>query len=113
MTVSSFGSPGSYVNGSAYSAGRDVPRDSGLNLGSRLGGNLGDDSLDKIRDLLFGELRRTWEARLHTLETRLQTLEDKLDAVRHETKSTQQGQLATLAEGIDQLGQHVRRLTRT
>ena len=66
----------------------------------------------QIRDLLFGDLRRTWEARLQTLETRLQTLEDKLDALRHQTRAEQHGQLSVLAEGIDQLGEHVRRLTR-
>ena len=122
MTISSFGSPSPHLNGTAYGQVRDTPvRDTqrdgsfdlGRSLGSNLGPSLGDEPMDRIRELLFGEMRRVWEARLQTLETRLQLLEDKLDALKHETKTAQQGQLSTLAEGIDQLGQHVRRLTRS
>lgn len=71
-----------------------------------------DDQLDKVRDLLFGELRHKWDARLSALETRLETLESKLDALAHQMTDDRRHEMATLAEGIDELGRHVRRLMR-
>ena len=104
MTINSFGNTGGYTNGVGVGLSREPQRDQGLGFG--------DDQMDQVRELLFGEMRRTWDARLQTLETRLQMLEDKLDALRHETRSEQHGQLAVLAEGVDQLGEHIRRLSR-
>ncbi len=106
-----------YMNGAGYSSGSGAAATSGGREGAfdvmrDMGREVGDDSLDRIRDLLFGDLRRSWEARLQTLETRLQMLEDKLDAVRHDHRTDSQEQLAALAQGIDDLGQYVRRLTR-
>lgn len=72
-----------------------------------------DDQLDKIRELLFGELRHKWEVRLSALETRLGTLENKLDGLSHQVDSSRRHELATLAEGVDELGRHIRRLTRS
>jgi hypothetical protein len=104
MSSSSFNSGVPYLNGSGYGAQRDG--------GFDLAREAGDDSLDRIRELLFGDLRRSWDARLQTLETRLQMLEDKLDAVRHQHDADHREHLDALAAGIDDLGNHVRRLTR-
>ena len=108
MTSNQFTNAGPYVNGSAYA--QDSGRGGQLANGADMG--LPDDSMERIRDLIIGDLRRIWEARLHTLETRLQTLEDKVDALRHETSSVRAEQLASLAHGIEEFGQHVRRMTR-
>ena len=104
MTTSSYGTSGPYGNGSGYPPSRDSGYDDAREPV--------DEPMDRIRDLILGDLRRTVEARLQTLEMRLQTLEDKVDAARHEARADRQDHLAALAEGIDELGQHVRRLTR-
>ena len=109
MAVSQFGSSSSYLNGSSYSQTSEPSRDDGYGAVR----DLTDEPMERIRELILGDLRRSWDARLQTLETRLQMLEDKLNAVRHESLSDRQEHLAALAEGIDELGQHVRRLTRT
>ena len=109
MAVSQYGSSSPYLNGSSYSQTSETSRDSGY-VSVR---DLTDEPMERIRELILGDLRRSWDARLQTLETRLQMLEDKLDAVRHESLADRQEHLAALAEGIDELGQHVRRLTRT
>ena len=108
MTVNSFGQQVPYLNGTSYAQSRDSGRDTGFDQVR----DLGDDSMERIRDLLFGEMRRQWDARLMTLETRLQTLEDKVDALRHEARADRQEHLSALAQGIDELGLHVRRITR-
>jgi hypothetical protein len=105
MTVNSFGQQAPYLNGTSYAQSRDGGFDQVRDLGD-------DGSMERIRDLLFGEMRRHWDARLLTLETRLQTLEDKVDALRHEARSDREEHLAALAQGIDELGLHVRRLNR-
>ncbi len=106
MTVNSFGQHMPYLNGTSYAQSRDGGFDQVRDLG-------GDDtSMERIRDLLFGEMRRQWDARLQTLETRLQMLEDKVDALRHEARTDREEHLAALAQGIDELGLHVRRLNR-
>ena len=79
---------------------RDLPRD-----GS-------DEQMDQIRDLLFGEMRRTWDARLQALETRLGTLESKLEALSYDVTTERRAEMAILAEGVDELGRHIRRLTK-
>ena len=71
-----------------------------------------DDQLDQVRDLLFGELRHRWDARLSALETRLETLESKFDALSHQLTDERRQEMASLAEGVDELGRHIRRLTR-
>lgn len=71
-----------------------------------------EDQLDQVRDLLFGEMRHKWDARLSALETRLETLENKLDALAHQLTDDRRREMSTIAEGIDELGRHVRRLTR-
>ncbi len=108
MTVNTFGQQVPYLNGTSYAQSRDGGRESGFEQGR----DLGDDSMERIRDLLFGEMRREWDARLQTLETRLQMLEDKVDALRHESRADREEHLSALAQGIDELGLHVRRLTR-
>ena len=112
MTLNQYGNASPYSNGSNYAPPRDAQReaDSGGYETARDG--LPDDKMDRIRDLILGDLRRHWDARLHTLETRLQMLEDKVDALRHETAASREDHLTALAQGIDELGQHVRRLSR-
>jgi hypothetical protein len=108
MTVNPFGQQVPYLNGSSYGQSRDIGRDAGYDNGR----DVGDDSMERIRDLLFGEMRREWDARLQTLETRLQTLEGKVDALRHQARTDREEHLNALSQGIDDLGQHLRRLTR-
>jgi len=116
MSVDQFNGSGHHFNGSRHAPPREssfeAARDSGRESSRVFGREIGDEPMERIRELLFGEMARNWDARLQTLETRLQTLEDKLDALKHESVADRQGQLAALAEGIDSLGQHVRRLTR-
>lgn len=97
-----------YINGSSYAPPRERDHHDSYD-GTR---EVQDDSMDQIRDLILGDLRRHWDARLQTLETRLQTLEDKVDALRHETKAARQDHISALAAGIDDLGQHIRSLQR-
>ena len=110
MTFNQIGIPGPYLNGA--SSVRDGERGPSHDNGNDASRELPDDSMDRIRELILGDLRRTWDARLQTLETRLQTLEGKVDALRHETQATREQQVAALAAGIDELGQHVRKLGR-
>jgi hypothetical protein len=105
MTANTFGQQMPYLNGTSYAQSRDGGFDQVRDLGD-------DTSMERIRDLLFGEMRRQWDARLQTLETRLQMLEDKVDALRHESRTDREEHLAALAQGIDELGLHVRRLNR-
>ena len=98
-----------YMHGSSYA----LPRDRAHDTGYEPARDLQDDSMDQIRDLILGDLRRHWDARLQTLETRLQMLEDKVDALRHETKAARQDHISALASGIDELGQHIRSLSRS
>jgi hypothetical protein len=109
MTTNTYGNSGSYLNGSSYTPQHENGRDTTYEIVRELAA---DEPMDRIRELLFGDLRRSWEARLQTLETRLQMLEDKLEAVRHDAQADRQEHIAALAQGIDELGLHVRRLTR-
>lgn len=68
--------------------------------------------MERVRELIIGDLRRGWEARMQNLETRVQQLEDKLDALRHDTASARDEQVAGLAHGIEELGQFIRRMKR-
>ena len=112
MTLNQYGSTPPYLNGSNYSQPRDAHRDTEHGVYETARDVLPDDKMERIRDLILGDLRRHWDARLHTLETRLQMLEDKVDALRHETAASREDHLTALAQGIDELGQHVRRLSR-
>ena len=112
MTLNSYNNPSTYVNGANYPQPREGERDGTYDSAHNRPHDRSDPSMEQIRDLIIGDLRRTWDARLATLETRLQMLEDKLEAVRHETRADRQGHLSALAEGLDDLSQHVRRLTR-
>lgn len=108
MPIDHPGHAGSYSNGAAYSLDpnrKASPANSNDD-------HVRDDSMERVRELIVGDLRRTWESRLHLLETRVQVLEEKLDALRHEAASARDEQLAGLAQGIDDLGQFVRRLKR-
>lgn len=71
-----------------------------------------DEQMEQVRDLLFGDLRRIWDARLQALETRLGTLESKLEALTYDLDTNRRAELAQLAEGVDELGRHIRRLTK-
>ena len=116
MSVNQFNGSGYHLNGSGQGSvrenGFEADRNTGREPSRVFGREIGDEPMERIRELLFGEMARNWDARLQMLETRLQTLEDKLDALKHESIADRQGQLAALADGIDSLGQHVRRLTR-
>ena len=105
MTMNPVATPSAYGNGSGYDQSRGGDYDD-----QRASG---DEQMERVRDLILGDLRRSVEARLQTLETRLQTLEDKVEAARHEARADRQDHLAALAQGIDELGLHVRRLTRS
>jgi CHASE3 domain sensor protein len=98
-----------YVNGSSYAPPRERDHVNGYETAR----DAQDDSMDQIRDLILGDLRRHWDARLQTLETRLQMLEDKVDALKHEHKTARQDHISALAAGIDDLGQHIRSLSRS
>ena len=106
MSMSQYDNPGFYPD-SGF-AGRTATTDDAQFEGERA---RGDAQMDQIRDLIMGDLRRSWDARLATLETRLQMLEDKLDAMRHTVRADHDEHVAQLAAGIDDLGRHVRRLT--
>jgi hypothetical protein len=69
--------------------------------------DLGDEQMDQIRDLLFGEVRRALEGRVAALEARLGALEARVEAVARDRSQSLEG----LADGIAELGQHVRRLS--
>ena len=112
MALDQFGNSTSYLNGLNFDPRRDVPQGGDRDNGYDNHRELPDDSMERIRDLILGDLRRGWDARLQTLETRLQMLEDKVDALRHETADARREHLSALAEGINELGQHVRRLGR-
>ncbi len=108
MTFNQYGNPPAYFNGGSYAQPRESDHDGGYDTAR----DLPDDKMERIRDIILGDLRRSWDARLHTLETRLQMLEDKVDALRHETAAARDDHLTALAQGIDDLSQHVRRLGR-
>lgn len=83
----------------------------------------GDDKMEQIRQLLFGEFERRTEEKIALLESRIRELElgfhQRLDAleVRQAELSSQLtgGQRAAfdeLSRGIDELGERLRKLPR-
>ena len=72
-----------------------------------------DDDMEVVRELIVGDMHRRIESRLSALETRLDTLEGKLDDLRHRLDVSRRHEIATLAEGVDELGRRIRELSRT
>jgi polyhydroxyalkanoate synthesis regulator phasin len=100
MASNSNGNGSSPYSPNYRGAVRDLTRDSS------------DEQMDQVRDLLFGDLRRTWDARLQALETRLETLESKFEALTYNVTTERRAEMSTLAEGVDELSRHIRRLTK-
>lgn len=68
---------------------------------------LGDEQMDQIRELLFGEARRQLESRLAAIEARLSALEARAETLARDRQDTLDG----LAQGLAALGQHVKQLS--
>lgn len=80
----------------------------------------GDDKMDQVRELLFGDYQRQSEARMALMEARIRELElgfsRRLDAIEQrveqiagKTDADQRAAFEELARGIADLGERVRR----
>lgn len=87
------------------------------------GRDVADEKMEQIRDLLFGEFQREndrrmsqLEARIRDLDTdvhhRLDALQARLDAFAGETQAERLSTFDELARGIQELGEHIRRIPR-
>ncbi len=88
-----------------------------------IGRDVADEKMDQIRDLLFGEFQREndqrmsqLEARIRELDTevhrRLDALQARLDAYAGESQAERRSTFDELARGINELGEHIRRIPR-
>jgi TolA-binding protein len=95
----------------------------GENRDAGNGRDVADEKMDQIRDLLFGEFQRAHdqrvsqlEARIRDLDTevhrRLDALQARLDAYAGESQAERRSTFDELARGIQELGEHVRRIPR-
>jgi len=87
-------------------------------------GDIGDEKMEQIRELLYGDIRRRQEARLGALEARLRemelrverrldALEARMAALSGEVTGERRTAFDQLAQGIADLGERVKRLSRT
>lgn len=83
----------------------------------------GDDKMEQVRELLYGELRRQHELRITELErrfksfeadvtSRLDALHARLEALRAESSSDRRAALDDLARGMAELGHEIQRIAR-
>lgn len=81
----------------------------------------GDERMDQIRDLLFGEQQKQNEARFAELTLRLReieamatrrldTLQARLDALESDVKAGQRTAFDELSRGVEELGARIRRI---
>ncbi len=70
-----------------------------------------DQQMEQIRELLFGEMRRQIDARFAELEARMAALESRLGAMSGEIDADRRTAFDTLARGITDLGEQIRRAT--
>jgi hypothetical protein len=70
----------------------------------------GDDQLEQVRELLFGEQARRNDERLAAIEQRLTALEARFDALAREHAVNRAETIDQIARGIVDLGEHVRRI---
>lgn len=66
-------------------------------------GAASDQKMDQVRDLLFGEFRRSCEARLDAFEARLAQVEAKLSALAATTDQDRRGLIEDLAKAVGEL----------
>ena len=82
-----------------------------------------DEKMDQIRDLLFGEFQRHCDVRISQLEARIRNIENgvqhrldafqaRLDALAGEVQADRRSSFDELARGLQELGEHVRRIPR-
>ena len=85
--------------------------------------DVADEKMEQIRDLLFGEFQREHDQRASQLEVRIRDLESevhrrldalqaRLDAFAGESQAERRSTFDELARGIQDLGEHVRRIPR-
>lgn len=83
----------------------------------------GDERMDQIRELLFGEQQKLTEARFveltlrlreieATVTRRLDTLQARLDALASEVKADQRSAFDELSRGVEELGTRIRHIGR-
>lgn len=88
-----------------------------------LGREFGDDRMDQIRELLYGEFKRDNDARIALLEARVRELEaglhrkldaitDRLERLGTEIKDDRAATFNELAASVTELGDRVRRISR-
>lgn len=82
-----------------------------------------DEKMEQIRELLFGDAQRTYDARIALLEARIRELEmtvhRRLDAIHArletlagESRAERQSTFEELARGVQDLGDRIRRIPR-
>jgi hypothetical protein len=74
--------------------------------------DMADVQMDQIRDLLFGEFRKQFDARLAVIEARVDTIERRLDAALATGETERRATLDELSRGVAALGEHIRRIPR-
>lgn len=92
-------------------------------LGPDHGQEPGDDKMEQVRELLYGELRREHELRITELERRfkafeldvtrrLDALHARLEALRAESGSDRRAAFDELARGMTELSHEIQRIAR-
>lgn len=85
------------------------------------GGQLADEKMDQVRDLLFGEYQRKTEAHIALLEQRvremeisvhrrLDALQARIDAVAAEGDASQRSSLDELAAAMSDVSERIRKI---
>ena len=86
-----------------------------------VGGQVSDEKMDQVREILFGEYQRRTDAHIELLEERIRELElsihrrldalqARIDAVNAETDASQRTSMEEIAKGMHELSERVRRL---
>lgn len=84
-------------------------------------GQVSDEKMDQVREILFGEYQRRTDAHIELLEERIRELElslhrrldalqARIDAVNAETDAAQRTSLEEIAQGMHELSERVRGL---
>lgn len=98
---------GNYVSFTAGGAMTNGPQLSGDQT------NRHDESIEQVRDLLFGVFRREIDARFAGLERRMETLEQQLKAAQDAALLERQAAFDQLSRGVGALADEIRRISRT
>lgn len=97
-------------------------RASDTHNGAAVSLSLGDERMDQVRELLFGDYKRQCEQQIAALEARLEVMQEgflrrfeeldaRIAALSADTRSSHKAAFADLARNVGELGERIRAMS--